>query len=153
MDQLSFHIVYQSYLSRKIVYLCLYVVFYSLNCISKKDYYPFSFISNIFFSFINDPVVFQQFMNKIFSNLLDICIMIYLDDILIYSNNMFKHHWCYNSKPLELDYEVTLYWIIQENLMESSLQNRLSYILVQMVCAIYCAPYPKWPYVKHEANM
>jgi len=32
-------------------------------------------------------------MNDIFSNLLDVCVMIYLDDILIYSNNMSKHHW------------------------------------------------------------
>jgi len=32
-------------------------------------------------------------MNDIFSNLLDVCIVIYLDDILIYSNNMSKHHW------------------------------------------------------------
>jgi len=32
-------------------------------------------------------------MNDIFSNLLDVCIMIYLDDILIYSNNISKHYW------------------------------------------------------------
>jgi len=31
-------------------------------------------------------------MNNIFSNLLDVCIVIYLDDILIYSNNMSEHH-------------------------------------------------------------
>ena len=31
-------------------------------------------------------------MNDIFSDLLDICVMIYLDDILIYSNNMSEHH-------------------------------------------------------------
>ena len=31
-------------------------------------------------------------MNNIFSNLLDICIVIYLDNILIYSNNMSKHY-------------------------------------------------------------
>ena len=31
-------------------------------------------------------------MNDIFSNILDVCVMIYLDDILIYSNNMFEHH-------------------------------------------------------------
>ena len=30
---------------------------------------------------------------------------------------------CYNSKPLELDYEVTLYWITQENLIENSFTN------------------------------
>jgi len=32
-------------------------------------------------------------MNDIFSNLLDICVVIYLDDILIYLNNMSEHHW------------------------------------------------------------
>jgi len=31
-------------------------------------------------------------MNDIFSDLLDVYIMIYLYDILIYSNNMYKHH-------------------------------------------------------------
>ena len=32
-------------------------------------------------------------MNNIFSDLLDVCVVIYLDDILIYSNNMSEHHW------------------------------------------------------------
>ena len=32
-------------------------------------------------------------MNDIFSNLLDVCVVIYLDNILIYSNNMSKHYW------------------------------------------------------------
>jgi len=31
-------------------------------------------------------------MNNIFSDILDVCVVIYLDDILIYSNNMFEHH-------------------------------------------------------------
>jgi len=31
-------------------------------------------------------------MNDIFSNLLDVYVMIYLDDILIHSNNMSEHH-------------------------------------------------------------
>ena len=31
-------------------------------------------------------------MNDIFSNLLDVYIVIYLDDILIYSNNMSEYH-------------------------------------------------------------
>ena len=31
-------------------------------------------------------------MNNIFSDLLDVCVMIYLDNILIYSNNMSEHH-------------------------------------------------------------
>ena len=44
------------------------------------------------FSLTNAPAAFQWFMNNIFSNLLDICVVIYLDDILIYLNNMSKHH-------------------------------------------------------------
>ena len=44
------------------------------------------------FSLTNALAAFQQFMNDIFSDLLDVCVMIYLDDILIYSNNMSKHH-------------------------------------------------------------
>ena len=31
-------------------------------------------------------------MNDIFSDLLDVCVVIYLDDILIYLNNMSEHH-------------------------------------------------------------
>ena len=44
------------------------------------------------FSFTNAPTALQWFMNDIFSDLLDVCVVIYLDDILIYSNNMPKHH-------------------------------------------------------------
>jgi len=45
-----------------------------------------------FFGLTNAPVAFQRFMNDIFSNLLDVCVVIYLDDILIYLNNMSEHH-------------------------------------------------------------
>ena len=31
-------------------------------------------------------------MNEILSDLLDVCVVIYLDDILIYLNNMSEHH-------------------------------------------------------------
>ena len=44
------------------------------------------------FGLTNAPTAFQWFMNDIFSDLLDVCVMIYLDDILIYLNNMSKHH-------------------------------------------------------------
>ena len=61
---------------------------------------------------------------------------------------------CYNLKFLEWDKGQTLVLEkIQENLIESPLQSSLSYILVQMVHASYYAPYSKWPYIKHEANM
>ena len=44
------------------------------------------------FSLTNAPAAFQQFMNDIFSDLLDVYVVIYLDDILIYLNNMSEHH-------------------------------------------------------------
>jgi len=44
------------------------------------------------FGLTNAPTAFQRFMNDIFSDLLNVCVVIYLDNILIYSNNMSKHH-------------------------------------------------------------
>jgi hypothetical protein len=43
------------------------------------------------FGLSNAPAVFQRFMNDIFSDLLDVCVIIYLDDILIYSDDMSQH--------------------------------------------------------------
>ena len=45
------------------------------------------------FGLTNAPAAFQRFMNNIFSDLLDVYVVIYLDDILIYLNNMSEHHW------------------------------------------------------------
>jgi len=43
------------------------------------------------FGLTNAPAAFQRFMNNVFSNLLDMCIVVYLDDILIYSDNITQH--------------------------------------------------------------
>ena len=40
------------------------------------------------FGLTNSPAVFQRFMNDVFSDLLDILVLIYLDDILVYSDNL-----------------------------------------------------------------
>src|SRR5882672_10389778 len=39
----------------------------------------------------NAPAAFQQFMNDIFTDMIDVIVIIYLDDILIYSDNITKH--------------------------------------------------------------
>ena len=39
------------------------------------------------FGLTNAPAAFQRFMNDIFSDMLDVHIIIYLDDILVYSND------------------------------------------------------------------
>ena len=43
------------------------------------------------FGLSNVPAAFQRYMNEIFADMLDVCVIIYLDDILIYSDNMSQH--------------------------------------------------------------
>jgi len=43
------------------------------------------------FGLTNSPAAFQRFMNDIFADMLDVCVIVYLDDILIYSDNMELH--------------------------------------------------------------
>ena len=44
------------------------------------------------FGLTNAPAVFQRFVNSIFADMLDVCVMVYLDNILIYSSNLTSHH-------------------------------------------------------------
>lgn len=37
------------------------------------------------------PTAFQRFVNKVFADLLDVCVVVYLDNILIYSKNQANH--------------------------------------------------------------
>jgi Reverse transcriptase (RNA-dependent DNA polymerase) len=43
------------------------------------------------FGLTNGPAVFQHFMNDIFGDMLDVCVIVYIDDILIYSDNPSQH--------------------------------------------------------------
>ena len=43
------------------------------------------------FGLSNTPAAFQWFMNKVFGDLLDMFVVVYLNDILIYSNNLEDH--------------------------------------------------------------
>jgi len=43
------------------------------------------------FGLTNAPAAFQRFVNTIFADMLDVCIVVYLDDILIYSEDMESH--------------------------------------------------------------
>ena len=80
------------------------------------------------FSLTNAPMAFQQFINDIFSNLLDVYVMIYLDDILIYSNNMLEHHQ-HVKKVLKCLHKTGLYTKAEKCKFHSKLVEYLGYIL------------------------
>jgi len=67
-------------------------------------------------------------MNNIFSDLLDVCVMIYLDDVLIYSNNMFKRHQ-HVKEVLKYLYKAGLYTRIEKCEFHSEPVEYLGYIL------------------------
>jgi len=47
--------------------------------------------SVMLFGLTNAPAAFQRLMNDLFSDLLDVCVVVYLDDILIYSDDITQH--------------------------------------------------------------
>jgi len=80
------------------------------------------------FGLTNTPMAFQRFMNDIFSDLLDICVMIYLNDILIHSNNMSEHHW-HVKKVLKHLCKASLYAKAEKCEFHSESVEYLGYIL------------------------
>ena len=80
------------------------------------------------FSLTNALTAFQQFMNNIFSNLLDVCIVIYLDNMLIYSSNMSEHHW-HIKEVLKYFCKTSLYAKAEKCEFYSKLVEYLEYIL------------------------
>ena len=80
------------------------------------------------FGLTNAPTAFQWFINDIFSNLLDVYIMIYLDNILIYSNNMSEHH-RHVEEVLKRLYKAGLYAKVEKCKFHSKSVEYLGYIL------------------------
>ena len=80
------------------------------------------------FGLTDASIAFQQFINNIFSDLLDICVMIYLDNILIYLNNMSKHHQ-HIKEVLKHLHKAGLYAKAEKCEFHSKLVEYLGYIL------------------------
>ena len=67
-------------------------------------------------------------MNNIFSDFLDVCVVIYLDDILIYLNNISKHHW-HVKEVLKYLHKASLYAKAEKCKFHSESVEYLGYIL------------------------
>ena len=67
----------------------------------------------------NAPAAFQWFMNDIFTYMIDINVIVYLDDILVYSNDLSEHKrhiWKYST-----DSALTAFLPVQINVNFTSL--------------------------------
>ena len=72
---------------------------YHLLCIAKGDEWKTAFRTCygsfewkvMPFGLTNALAAFQHFMNDIFADMVDVCVIIYLDDILVYSDNIDQH--------------------------------------------------------------
>ena len=80
------------------------------------------------FSWTNALAVFQQFINDIFSDPLNIFIVIYLDDILIYSDDM-SQHWEHVKEVLHQLCKIRLYAKAKKCEFHSDSIEYLEYIL------------------------
>ena len=55
--------------------------------------HPLQLLQMVCHALWNVPAAFQCFMNDIFGDLLNVCMLVYLDDILIYSDSEEEHIW------------------------------------------------------------
>ena len=67
-------------------------------------------------------------MNDIFSDLLDVCIVVYLDDILIYSDNI-TQHWSHVKEVLKWLWKAGLYTKAEKCEFHSDSVEYLGYVL------------------------
>jgi len=82
----------------------------------------------ISFGLTNAFTAFQQFINDIFSNIFNICIVVYLENILIYSDNM-SQHWNHVKEVLHQLWKAGLYVKVKKYKFYFNLVEYLGYIL------------------------
>ncbi|SRR5258705_272592 len=80
------------------------------------------------FSLSNAPVAFQRFINKVLGDMLDICMVGYLDDILVYSDSL-EDHWNHIREVLQCLQDVGLYANLKKCKFHTDTMEYLGFIL------------------------
>ena len=91
----------------------------------------------------NSPAAFQRFMNEIFTDMIDIIVIIYLDDILIYSDKISKHK--LHVQEVLPDSALTDFLPVQTNVSSPSLPANTS----DICCHLKASP---WPCTKSRSS-
>jgi len=80
------------------------------------------------FGLTNAPAAFQCFMNDMFSDLLNVCLVVYLDNILIYSDDI-TQHWSHVKEVLKRLQKAELYAKAEKCEFHSDSVKYLGYVL------------------------
>ena len=112
----------------KNIYYCIHIKKNNKWKIIFHTCYRYYEYQVMFFDLINVSVTFQVYINKTFNNLLNICCIVYLDDILIYSNFK-KQHYYHVHKILECLHKYKLYVKISKYFFEIDIVNFLSFVV------------------------
>jgi len=89
------------------------------------------------FGLTNTPSVSQYLINEIFADILDMCIMIYLDNILIYSDSIAEHK-TYVREILQQLHANGLYASPTKCVFHCDKVEFLGFILSQIVTYLIC---------------
>jgi len=109
---------------------------YYLVCIAEGDKWKTAFRTRygafewsvMLFGSTNAPAAFQRFMNDVFSDLLDVCIVVYLDNILVYSDDI-TQHWSHVKEVLKRLRKAGLYVKAEKCEFHSDSVEYLGYVL------------------------
>jgi len=80
------------------------------------------------FGLSNAPVAFQRFINKVLVDMLDVCTVGYLDDILIYSDSL-EDHWNHIHEALHCLHNAGLYTNLKKCKFHTDTVEYLRFIL------------------------
>ena len=109
---------------------------YYLVCITEGDKWKTTFRTQygtfkwsvMPFRLTNALAVFQCFINNVFSNLLDVCMVVYLDNILIYSDDIMQY-WSYVKEILKQLCKPGLYVKVEKCEFYSDFVEYIDYVL------------------------